>query len=42
VEWWMNISPKHGRTFEKTTSILDVFLKKEAGYWKIEKIKSVG
>jgi hypothetical protein len=41
VEWWMNISPKHGGTSEKTTSVLDVSLKKEAGYWKIEKIKPV-
>jgi RNA polymerase subunit RPABC4/transcription elongation factor Spt4 len=41
VEWWMNISPKHGGISEKTTSVLDVSLKKEAGHWKIEKIKPV-
>ena len=41
VEWWINISPKRGGTSEKTTSVLDVSLKKEADYWKIEKIKPV-
>jgi ketosteroid isomerase-like protein len=41
VKWWINISPKHGGTSEKTTSVLDVSLKKEAGHWKIEKIKPV-
>lgn len=41
VKWWSNISPKHGGTSEKTTSVLDVSLKKEAGHWKIEKIKPV-
>jgi len=41
VKWWSNISPKHGGTSEKTTSVLDVSLKKEAGHWKIEKIRPV-
>jgi len=41
VRWWINISPKHGGTSEKTTSVLDVSLKKEAGHWKIDKIKPV-
>lgn len=41
VKWWINISPKHGGTSEKITSVLNVSLKKEAGHWKIEKIKPV-
>jgi hypothetical protein len=41
VQWWINISPKHGGTSEKTTSVLDVSLKKEDGHWKVEKIKPV-
>jgi hypothetical protein len=41
VKWWINISPKHGGTSEKITSVLDVSLKKEADYWKIKKIKPV-
>lgn len=41
VKWWINISPKHGGTSEKTTSVLDVSLKKEDGNWKVEKIKPV-
>ena len=41
VKWWINISPKHGGTSEKTTSVLDVSLKREAGHWKIEEIKPV-
>jgi hypothetical protein len=41
VKWWINISPKRGGTSEKTTSVLDVSLKKEAGHWKIKNIKPV-
>jgi hypothetical protein len=41
VKWWINISPKHGGTSEKTTSVLDVSLKKEDGHWKVKKIKPV-
>jgi hypothetical protein len=41
VKWWINISPKHGGTSEKITSVLDVSLKKEAGHWKIKNIKPV-
>ncbi len=41
VKWWITISPKHGGTSEKTTSVLDVSLKKEDGHWKVEKIKPV-
>jgi len=41
VQWRINISPQHGGTPEETTSLLDVSLKKEAGHWKIEKIKPV-
>jgi hypothetical protein len=41
VKWWINISPKHGGISEKTTSVLDVSLKKEAGQWKIKQIKPV-
>ena len=39
VKWWITISPKRGGTSEKTTSVLDVSLKKEDGHWKVEKIK---
>ncbi len=41
VKWWINISVKRGGTSEKTTSVLDVYLKKEAGHWKIKNIKPV-
>jgi hypothetical protein len=41
VKWWVNISPKQGGTSEKTTSLLDVTLKKEGGHWKIKRIKPV-
>ena len=41
AKWWSNISPKQGGPSEKTTSVLDVFLKKEAGHWKIKRIKPV-
>jgi RNA polymerase subunit RPABC4/transcription elongation factor Spt4 len=41
VRWRLNFSPKQGGPSEKTTSLLDVSLKKEAGHWKIRKIKSV-
>jgi len=41
VKWWINISPKQGGTSEKTTSVLDVSLKKEAGHWKIKEVKPV-
>jgi hypothetical protein len=41
VKWWVTISPKHGGTSEKTTSVLDVSLKKEDGHWKVQKIKPV-
>ncbi len=41
VKWWITISPKHGGTSEKTTSVLDVSLKKEGSHWKVEKIKPV-
>jgi hypothetical protein len=41
VKWWINISPKHGGTSEKTTSVLDVSLKREDGHWKVEKTKPV-
>ena len=41
VKWWINISPKQGGSSEKTTSVLDVSLKKEAGRWKIKEVKPV-
>jgi hypothetical protein len=41
VKWRINISPKQGGSSEKTTSVLDVSLKKEAGHWKIKKIEPV-
>jgi hypothetical protein len=41
VKWRINISPRHGGPSEKTTSVLDVSLKKEAGDWKIKKIEPV-
>jgi hypothetical protein len=41
VKWWITISPKHGGASEKTTSVLDVSLKKEDGHWKVKKIKPV-
>lgn len=41
VKWWITISPKHGGTSEKTTTVLDVSLKKEDSHWKVEKIKPV-
>ncbi len=41
VEWRIGVSPKDGRPLEKTTSLLDVTLKKEDGHWKIEEIKRV-
>jgi hypothetical protein len=41
VKWWLNFSPKRGGPSEKTTSVLDVSLKKEAGHWKIRNIKPV-
>jgi hypothetical protein len=41
VKWQINISPKHGGPSEKTTSVLDVSLKKEAGHWKVKKIEPV-
>ena len=41
VEWRIGVSPKDGGTLEKTTSLLDVTLKKEDGHWKIGDIKRV-
>jgi ketosteroid isomerase-like protein len=39
VEWRINISPKNEGTPQKTTSLLEVTLKKEDGHWKIGEIK---
>ncbi|MGQ9645169.1 MAG: zinc-ribbon domain-containing protein [Thermodesulfobacteriota bacterium] len=41
VKWQTQISPKRGGPSEKTTTVLDVSLKKEAGHWKIKKIEPV-
>ena len=41
VEWRINISPKNEGTPQKTTSLLEVTLKKEDGHWKIGEIKPV-
>jgi hypothetical protein len=41
VEWRINISPKNKGAPQKTTSLLEVTLKKEDGHWKIGEIKPV-